>query len=48
MIWGRHFILPGCLWLYEMGFHTVRGVVDAGYYRFRPRFFVVVDVWKDF
>ena len=28
------------------GFHTVRGVIDPGGRRFRPRFVGVVDVWK--
>ena len=30
------------------GFHTLRGGIDPGNLRFRPRVVRVVDVWKDF
>ena len=30
------------------GFHTVRGGIDPGNIRFRPRVVGVVDIWKDF
>ena len=30
------------------GFHTVRGGIEPGEHRFRPRYVVVVDVRKDF
>ena len=33
--------------LVRCGFHTVRGCIDFGGHRFRPRFVVVVDVRKD-
>ena len=31
-----------------LGLHTVRGGIDSGDRRFRPRFVRVVDVWKEF
>ena len=30
------------------GFHTVRGGIDPGDHRFRPRIVGVIEVWKDF
>ena len=30
------------------GFHMVRGGVDQGYHRFRPRVVGIVNVWRDF
>ena len=30
------------------GFHTLRGGIDQGDLRFRPRFAGVVETWKDF
>ena len=59
LIRGWETILPGMHWLiYEhqpisdrpvgSGFHTVRGGVDPGNGRFRPRVVGVVDVWRDF
>ena len=30
------------------GFHTLRGGIDPGDLRFRPRVVGVVEIWKDF
>ena len=31
-----------------LGFHTLRGGIDPGDLRFRPRVVGVVQIWKDF
>ena len=36
------------LTLWGWGFHTVRGVINPGNLRFRPRFVEVVEIWEDF
>ena len=33
---------------WRWGFHTMRGGIDLGDHRFRPRFVGVVEVWNDF
>ena len=60
LIWGWGIYAPrGALALYTntsqssigwcgWGFHTVRGGVDPGKLRFRPRVVGVAHVWKDF
>ena len=37
-------------WLHERqpGFHTLRGGIDPGDLRFRPRLVGVVEIWTDF
>ena len=49
---GWDHILPGWHWLDDLrtpgwGFHTVRGGIDPGDHRFRPRSVTSIDVWKD-
>ena len=34
-----HLVVPGCRLLYELGFHTVQGAIDAGGHVFVPSVF---------
>ena len=56
---GWELILPGVRWLstipsqsaitqWGWGFHTLRGGIDPGNLRFRPRVVGDLDVWRDF
>ena len=47
MIWGWHFILSGCRWLYALGFPHSAGRYRPGDHRSCPGFGGVVDVRKD-